>query len=344
MRFLRAFPALAPLLVLCGCGYIHFGRLPEAAAPTGGDRLGVAYSNLSTEHKILQQELALARAEGDALRAVLDSRTDGASAELTARLNETSRELATLRASYAKLQAARASPATAPDLSAAATAKADAAQDAGLSMLEEKLAASLRSYTELQGENARLRTQVDQTRAENTALASQVKTGTAQNAAAQSALAQLNTEFLAQKEARTRAEQQAESARAQLSAVMAARDNPAPPSLASARESSAASTATLRLAAAPPSDQPATAELRTSPERLRAADEPTKAAPNAASSASSGPAPRIHVVQFGDTLEQIAKKYYGNPARWQRIYLANNALLSGGRPLKPGMELEIPED
>lgn len=357
MRFLRALPALAPLLALCGCGYVHFGRPPQAAAPAGGDPIGVAYSNLSTEHKILQQELALARKEGDALRAALDRGTEGASAELTARLGETSRELATLRASYAKLSAAKLSLAKPSDSSAKAPATAetlaeggstaDPASQARLSALEEKLATSLRSYTALQEENSRLRNQVDQARAENSTLASQVKTVTAENAAAQAALAQLNTDFVAQKEARARAEQQAESARAQLHAVVAARDNPEPPSLASARESSAASTATLRLAAAPPSAQPATAELRTNPERLRGASEAARVAPPAATpaaSAPSEPAPRVHVVQPGDTLEQIARKYYGNPARWQKIYFANNALLSGGRPLKPGMELEIPED
>jgi nucleoid-associated protein YgaU len=53
---------------------------------------------------------------------------------------------------------------------------------------------------------------------------------------------------------------------------------------------------------------------------------------------------RIHVVQATDTLEKIAQKYYGDPARWRTIYFANNAQLSGGRPLKPGMQLEVPKD
>jgi nucleoid-associated protein YgaU len=209
---------------------------------------------------------------------------------------------------------------------------------AKLSSTEEKLATSLRNYTQLQEENARLRTDLDQTRAENTSLTAQVKTITAQNEQAQSALAQLNTELLAQKDARDRAEQQTAATRAQLSAVLAARDSTpaAPATLSSARESSAASTATLKLADAPPTDKPATAELRVSPERLRA-----KAAQ--ASPEKSPGAPRIYVVQNGDTLERIAQKYYGDPGKWNLIYFANNAQLSGGRPLKPGMELEIPE-
>lgn len=330
MRSLRAFLALLPLLALSGCGYVHFGRLPVTPAAADGS-LDVAYTNLSTQHKILQQELVLARKEGDALRAALDGRADGAaSLQLTARLNETTRELATLRASYAKLQASRPGTAVTPDPELAAK----------LAATEEKLAGTLRDFTQLQNDNARLRTEVDQTRAENTTLTAQVKTITAQNEQAQSALAQLNTELLAQKEARDRAEQQTAAVRAQLTAVVSARDaadaTPAP--LSSARASSAASTATLKLAAAPPAESPSTAELRTSPERLRAAAD--KTAPEKTPGAA---APRIHLVVAGDTLEKIAKKYYDDPGKWNVIYFANNAQLSGGRPLKAGMELEIPD-
>jgi nucleoid-associated protein YgaU len=332
MRLFRASLVLVPLLALSGCGYIHFGRLPETAATLGDDSLAVAYSNLGTEHKMLQQELLLARKEGAALRAALENRSiDGAaSSDLVNRLNETSRELATLRASYAKLQTARTDQAVA--------APADPALQAKLSGLEEKLAASLRDYTQLQEENARLRGEVDTTRAENTTLAVQVKTITSQNEQAQAALAQLNTELLAQKDARARAEQQTAAAHAQLAAVVA-QSSAAVPTLAGARESSAESAATLRIAKAPPSDAPATAELRTNPERLRAASEAIRAP---APATAEAPAPRIHVVKAGETLESIAKKYYSTPERWRLLYAANNAILSGGRPLKPGMELEIP--
>jgi nucleoid-associated protein YgaU len=338
MRFFRALPALLSVLALTGCGYVHFGKLPAAATAEGP--IDVAYTNLGTQNKILLQELALARKEGDALRAALDNRSDdAASVQLTQRLNETARELATLRANYAKLIATKSSEAPAPAADPALTAK--------LSATEEKLAASLRNYTQLQEENTRLRTDLDQTRAENTTLTVQVKTITAQNEQAQSALAQLNTELLAQKEARDRADQQTAAVRAQLSAVMAARDT-TPATLSSARESSAASTASLKLADAPPTDKPPTAELRVSPARLRAKAEQGSPTPSAASAPSSSTtnsaAPRIHIVQNGDTLERIAKKYYGDPGKWNLIYFANNAQLSGGRPLKPGMELEIPEN
>jgi nucleoid-associated protein YgaU len=322
MRLFRASFALGLILSSSGCGYVHFGRLPD---PTSNDAtLNTAYSNLSTEHKILKQELVLSRKEGETLRSALENRSGGAtSPELVTRLNETTRELAALRASYTKLSEAK-SPSAA------------AATQAG--ELQEKLAVSLRNYTQLQEENSRLRTEVDRTRAENSTLTAQVKTVTSQNEQAQTALAQLNTELLAQKEARARAEQQAAANAAQLTAVMA-RSNTAPATLADARQSTASGAAAiaapLRVAGAPANDAPPTAELRTNPQRLNTASAPVVAPDEG---------PRIHIVQANDSLEKIAQKYYGDAARWRGIYFANNALLSGGRPLKPGMKLEIPRD
>jgi hypothetical protein len=201
MRLLRVPLALAALLNLTGCGYVHFGRLPEANT-TADD---AALTDVRTQNKMLQQELTLARKEGDALRAALDTRGEGNARELAERLEATTRELATLRASYTKL-----------------TEGKPAADDpAKVSALEDKLAATLRDYTQLQEENTRLRADVVRTRDENTALAAQLKTAAAQNEQTQSALAQLNTELLAQKEARVRAEQQTAAARAQLAVVLA---------------------------------------------------------------------------------------------------------------------------
>jgi nucleoid-associated protein YgaU len=322
MRFLRVPLALVLLLAFTGCGFVHFGRLPKSGPSDAA--LNIAYSDLSTAHKVLKQELALSRKEGESLRSALENRggSPAASAELVARLNETARELATLRASYAKLNETK-SP------SAASATRAGE--------LEEKLAVSLRNYTQLQEENTRLRTEVDRTQAENTTLTVRVKAAVAENEQAQNALSQLNTELLAQKEARGRAEQQAAATAAQLTAVIA-RTDAKPATLTDAREASAtgaaAIAAPLRIANAPANDAPPTAELRTNPARLT--PPPT--------TATTADAPRIHLVQPNDTLEKIAQKYYGDPARWRSIYFANNALLSGGRPLKTGMELEIPRD
>ncbi len=340
MRLLSASFALLLLVLFSGCGYVHFGRYPDPVSRDAA--LNTAYSNLTTEHKILKQELVLARKEGDALRAALEGRGTNGSPELVARLNETTKELTTLRASYAKLQAERAAAAGNLSATADSSARMTAALEAAAKSreLEEKLAASLRNYTQLQEENVRLRTDIDKTRAENTNLTAQVKTLTSQNEQAQVALSQLNTELLAQKDARARAEQQAAANAAQLSAVIAQSGAKAA-TLAEARDNTSTGATTLTPAAPAEPKQPsfgessgATAELRTNPSRLR--PKPETAAPTEA--------PRIHVVTATDTLEKIAEKYYGSSSRWRTIYFANNSQLSGGRPLKPGMQLEIPRD
>ncbi len=204
--------ALPLLLGLGGCGYVHVGKLPQPTATViGDDKLMKENSDLRLEKKMLQQELALSRAQGDALRMTIENRAaDGdTSRRLVEKLNETSRDLAQLRASYAQLQTTRAAP-------AAGEATALRTQ---LGETEEKLAASLRNYTQLQEEISRLRTEVVVTRNENLALTEQVKVITAKNEQAQAALTQLNQDLLAQKDARLRAEQDALTLRTELKNV-----------------------------------------------------------------------------------------------------------------------------
>ncbi len=205
------FAALA-LLALSGCGYVHIGRVPEAPPATvmGDEQVLKENANLRTEKKILQQELALTRAQGDALRSAIENRTaDGdTSKRLTEKLNQTTRELATLRADYSKLQLERAAAPTNPAEILDLKSK--------LGATEDKLAASLKNYTQLQEEIGRLRTDLDQTRTENTALTAQVKVVTAKNEEAQAALALLNSDLLVQKNSRAAAEQDATTLRTQL--------------------------------------------------------------------------------------------------------------------------------
>src|SRR4051812_33558408 len=151
-RILRP-AALTFILGLSGCGYVHLGRLPPAPEATvlGDEQLLKQNSDLRTEKKMLQQELALTRAQGDELRMTIENRAaDGdTSRRLTEKLNETTRDLALLRANYAKLQTERNE--------AVASAAESAALKARLGATEEKLASSLRTYTELQEEIGRLR-------------------------------------------------------------------------------------------------------------------------------------------------------------------------------------------
>lgn len=213
----RTLPFALPLLLgLSGCGYVHVGRVPAPVATVIGDEtLLKENEDLRLEKKILQQELALTRAQGEALRTAIQNRTaeGDTTTRLVEKLNATTRELTALRTSYTQLQAERTQ-------SFAATTDAGALQ-ARLGETEEKLAASLRNFTELQREIGRLKSDVARTRAENVALSEKVKTVTAQNQHAQAALAQLNTDFLAQKDARIRAEQDAATLRTELTTVAA---------------------------------------------------------------------------------------------------------------------------
>ncbi|MES2695296.1 MAG: LysM peptidoglycan-binding domain-containing protein [Verrucomicrobiota bacterium] len=296
-------------LLLSGCGLVHFGRLPEAATPMRDAKSTEAFTSLATEHKILKQELALVRREGDTLRVALErAGSQSGSSDVARRLAETSAELATLRASYARLQAERSA--------GGATTTANAS----MREVEEKLATSLRDYTALQAENTRLRTDLDRARTENASLAQQLTLAAARYGQAQAEVSQLNTELLAQKPARTRSEQVSESLRGQLATIMA--------------QAAATGTTPLQLAKAPPAgDSQPTAELRANAERIRQQAVERVNARNM----------RTHVVRSGDTLEKLSQHYLGSPERWRTLYEANASQLSNGQPLRVGMELVIPE-
>jgi tetratricopeptide (TPR) repeat protein len=51
---------------------------------------------------------------------------------------------------------------------------------------------------------------------------------------------------------------------------------------------------------------------------------------------------RAYVVEEGDTLYSIARKFYDSPSRWKQIRDANKNKLAGGAKLKPGETLTIP--
>lgn len=362
---LRVVAPLAATLLLSGCGWIHFGRLPAQRASDSA--LSNAYTDLSIQHKILKEELALARRETATLRSALERSgsiaAPGDSSALARQLEETNRALAALREKYAALEASR--PA-APTLDGAAPAAA-----------------------ELQAENARLTRELQASQAENASLAERLTESVARQEEAQITLSQLNSELLAQKQARERAEQATRALRAQLEAVMAragrADSIASPPAQTAAGEAqpadpapSAGGTAfaALRDAREPPSEAVPVVELRTSLARAQSSgvatprppivlgrnDPPTPSSRDGVSTPSTPqltrpetpPAPppsapataassttRTHRVQAGDTLEKLSRQYYGVPDQWNKIYDANAETLATG--LKAGMELSIPE-
>lgn len=336
--------AVLALGVLPGCGYIHFGRYEPAARST--PELVAQNTDLRLENKILRQEIALANQERAVLREALDNRasTEGDASELVAQLDATTRELGALRANYTRLQSELGRLRSAPAGSSgniASLAEISALQ-AKLGLTEEKLSATETDLQQLQQDNIQLRREADRLARENAGLAQQVEALALQNEQVSTAFAQLNTELLAQKEARQQAEAATRAARDQLQLVLTRRAEGESTSLSDARQGTAAgardlqATLTLNTAATEP---PPTAELRTSPERLRAA----AAAVAAEEAAARAGEVRYHLVAEGDTLETLARHYYGRPERWRVIYAANNDLLRGGRPLKPGMRLVIPD-
>ncbi|UCF42503.1 MAG: LysM peptidoglycan-binding domain-containing protein [Planctomycetota bacterium] len=52
---------------------------------------------------------------------------------------------------------------------------------------------------------------------------------------------------------------------------------------------------------------------------------------------------RFHIVRRGETLSDIAYKYYGSASKWKKILSANDLELRDTTKLRPGTKLIIPE-
>lgn len=52
---------------------------------------------------------------------------------------------------------------------------------------------------------------------------------------------------------------------------------------------------------------------------------------------------RSYIVQPGDSLSKIAKKFYGNANEWRKIFEANKDRISNPDMIQPGWALKIPE-
>ncbi len=321
----RLFLAATALLLTSGCGYIHFGRIPEERR--GGEALHNAFTDVVTRQKILMQELEIARKERDTLRDALERGAGpAATTDLARQLEKTAQELADLRVAHRTLQNERAGAAApAPNTNALA----------------------------LQDENRRLQEELDRARRQNADLAEKLTASVAAAEQAHATLSQLNTDLLAERQARERAEQASVALRAQLQAVMARAgriDEVAAPSPTPATAPSAAAAPTLggsfSSLRAGPSEAVPMVELRTSAARARVSSPPSPSPATTAATAEPAPRaaePRTYVVLAGDTLEKIAVKVYGSADAWGRIYDANAPALGQGG-LKAGMQLTIPEN
>ncbi len=52
---------------------------------------------------------------------------------------------------------------------------------------------------------------------------------------------------------------------------------------------------------------------------------------------------RMYVVESGDSLSKIAKKFYGDAGAWKRIYEENREVIHNPDMIQPGWRLKIPE-
>jgi nucleoid-associated protein YgaU len=57
---------------------------------------------------------------------------------------------------------------------------------------------------------------------------------------------------------------------------------------------------------------------------------------------ATGAAGTSYTVKAGDTLSGIAKQYFGDPNKYQKIFEANRDILSDPDRIKPGQVLKIP--
>ena len=66
-------------------------------------------------------------------------------------------------------------------------------------------------------------------------------------------------------------------------------------------------------------------------------------APSPAKDTSEATTSRMYVVQAGDSLSKIAKKFYGNANAWKQIFEANRDVIKNPDLIQPGWKLQIPE-
>lgn len=280
--------------------------------------------NAAADTETLNAELASLRAENAELESKL---AQPPPADLTAKLADTENRLDTTLRSYSQLQAEndrlkasaaevtrlqaeldslRADHATLESRLADATATQPAAalsEDLArrLASTEDRLATVLRSYSQLQDENHRLK-----------------------NEAARSA-----------ESAHASAERSAADTASQMSALYdELRQTRA--QLASVSAENAQLKTRLALSGPPPGSTLA-APTRPGFARPQNPDTPAPVTP-----AEPAAAPRQHTVVLGDTLAKISRQYYGTPGRWDQILEANRDVIQNENALTVGITLRIP--
>jgi len=52
---------------------------------------------------------------------------------------------------------------------------------------------------------------------------------------------------------------------------------------------------------------------------------------------------KFHIVRKRETLSDVARQYYGSPAKWQKIYNANRDVVTNPNAVRPGTKLVLPD-
>lgn len=73
------------------------------------------------------------------------------------------------------------------------------------------------------------------------------------------------------------------------------------------------------------------------------APDPTVRPPEPPPPAPAAPVDRTYVVAKGDSLSKIAKREYGDAAKWRKIFEANRDIIKDPDLIYPGQTLKIPE-
>ncbi len=325
---------------------------PDAAAPK--------IAALETEVSRASQHAAALQAQIDELtadRAILKQKlAEGGRAPAT-KSDDSSAQISALQAQVAALTAAKSPPAP--------------ATSAELTGIQAKLETALRSFTLAQNENAALKTAAETAAAGTASLRQQL--ADAQNKTAAPAtddpseLKRQLTDTETKLTVALRSYTVLSAENDQLKAAAAGRADSSRQALAATEARAATSVSAQAAQLAEVRDQlrqvqaqsAAYAEenfqLRTrlasgdsgpaptrTTETLVVSPVPAKALVTPTPAPTTEPAARTHTIVTGDTLQGLAKKYYGDASRWNEILTANRDVLGAKQTLVIGRKLRIP--
>lgn len=212
-RPLLALACTGALLFLGGCA-TPSTESTDAAPSSSGERPATADTRSEPA-----REPASATEKAVAERRTTSASGSGSSsdmAKLVEQLNEAARELATLRTANAKLRAERERPAR-PAAAESAPAATPAAAKAD--PVDERLAASLKSYAAFKQEMSALLAEVERARKSSTERSADLKTATEQIRQAKAALTRAEEDLRVEKRLRLEAETNAGQLRDQLRTI-----------------------------------------------------------------------------------------------------------------------------